>query len=64
LLAIPTADETLSGVRSHAQLPRGVVAQLEQFFVTYARLEGKDFRSSGRATPQQAMRRLAAEAHR
>jgi inorganic pyrophosphatase len=59
LIAIPEAQETLANVRTLTDLPSGLVDQLEQFFVTYTGLEGKDWRHTRRVNAVQARRLLA-----
>jgi inorganic pyrophosphatase len=64
LLAVPAVQTSLGDVRRLADLPGDSLRQLEDFFETYARLEGKSFRVTGRAGPAQARELLARASQR
>ena len=64
LLAVPALQTSLADVRRLADLPGDSLRQLEDFFETYARLEGKSFRVTGRAGAAQALELLARASQR
>jgi inorganic pyrophosphatase len=63
LLVVPTVQTSLAGVRALTDLPGDTLRQLEDFFETYTRLEGKSFRVTGRAGPAAAAELLARATH-
>ena len=58
LIAISTSTREMSDVSSLRDLNQTVMKEIEQFFITYNKERGKNFKVLGRKGPQQAMKLL------
>jgi inorganic pyrophosphatase len=54
LIGVAAACEIFGDVKKLSDLPHAVVEQIEHFFVTYNREEGKQFQPTGRHGPKRA----------
>jgi inorganic pyrophosphatase len=64
LIAVATHSRHHRDMKSLGDLPAAVLDDLEQFFVSYNRLNGKEFRPVGRAAPEKAAQLLKKSLHR
>ncbi|HLW25295.1 MAG TPA: inorganic diphosphatase [Steroidobacteraceae bacterium] len=62
LLAVPTSPVNAPLWRHVRELPRRMLDELEQFFVSYNRVHGREFEPLGRGSPAAAERLLNAAA--
>jgi len=58
LLAIPVHSQNNQGISTIKDVPRFVIDQLENFFVSYTRMQGKKFRVKGWSGPRNAAMRV------
>jgi inorganic pyrophosphatase len=60
LIAAATVSHSFREIRALDQLNQGLLDEIEHFFASYSRMEGKDWRPTGRRGPERA-RALVAE---
>lgn len=60
IIAVAVGSVMFDGVRALADLGRPMLEQIEQFFVSYNRVKGKQFTVKGRRGPAAAQRLLKA----
>lgn len=60
-LAIPKFSSIFEKVKSIEDLPDNIIDQLEEFFVDYNKLEGKEFKALKKLDPKEAMKMIEIE---
>jgi inorganic pyrophosphatase len=60
-LAIPKCSNIFEKVKSVGDLPRNIIDQLEEFFVDYNRLQGKEFKALKQLDAKEAMKLIGTD---
>jgi len=60
-LAIPKCSSIFENIKSVDDLPKKIMNQLEEFFVDYNKLEGKEFKALKQMDPKEASKLIEVE---
>ena len=60
-IAIPKCSNIFEKVKSVNDLPEAIIKELEDFFIDYNKIEGKEFKAIKKLGPREAMKMIQAE---